>query len=243
VKKRKNKKKSSSPASGISYTVCGEFFPEVYPAFRFQKWSCGMEGPLGTEMRLFCSCERWAFNRLLEGASREEVKKRGQELFGLNSRYADDARLKAKAVIDSQEELLEIEIEEIKTKLARARKKLGQAMSKLAKAEKKGAAPAGLEKLRLAVKGRNTRVASLEKKLAELKTHEESSTIPKVVFGGKKLWKKVCKKRAAREEWRAARKDRLYTQGDESKGGNPNFKVSHHNGEFRLAVTISHLSE
>jgi predicted transposase len=240
---KKWKKKSSSPDSGISYTVCGEFFPEVYPTFRSGKWSRGDEDPLDTEMRLFCSCTRWAFNRLLEGTSRDDVKKRGQEIFGINSRYADDARLKAKAVIDSQKELLEIEIGETESKLSRARGKLGQAMRKLARAEKKGAAPEEIEKLRLVINGKNARVASLEKKLAELKAHQENGTIPKVVFGGKKLWKDVCKRRTTREEWRAARKNRLYTQGDETKGGNPHFKVSHQNGEFRLAVTISHLSE
>jgi predicted transposase len=88
-------------------TICGEFFPESYPAFRSPKWSRGDEDPLETEMRLFCACERWAFNRLLEGGSRDKVKKDGQELFGLNSRYVDDARLKAQALIDSRRELLE----------------------------------------------------------------------------------------------------------------------------------------
>ncbi len=102
----------------VSLTVCGEFFPESYPAFRSPEWSRGEEDPLVTEMRLFCACQRWAFNRLLEGVSRDEVKKRGQELFGLNSRYADDARLKAQALLDSQKELLELEIEETEKKLA-----------------------------------------------------------------------------------------------------------------------------
>ncbi len=134
----------------FSFTVCGEFFPELYPAFRSQKWSRGEADPLATEMRLFCACRRWAFNRLLEGASRDEIKKLGQELFGLNSRYADDARLKAQAVLDSRKELLEIEIEETEKKLGRARKKLGVAMRKLAKAEEKGATPDVVERLCLA---------------------------------------------------------------------------------------------
>jgi predicted transposase len=190
-------------------TVCGEFFPEVYPAFRSGKWSRGEEDTLKTEMRLFCACMRWAFNRLLEGASRDEIKKLGQELFGLNSRYVDDARLRAQAVLDSQKELLELEIEETENKLHRARKKLGLVM----------------------------------RKLAELETHRENGTIPKVVFGGRKLWKKVCKGRATRKEWWAARKNRLYSRGDETKGGNPNIKVTYREGEFYLAVTISHLSE
>lgn len=111
--------------SKFNMTVCGEFFPETYPAFRSKKWSRGGEDPLVTEMRLFCASQRWAFNRLLEGIFRDEVKKLGQELFGLNSRYADDARLKAQALLDSQKELLELEIEETIKKLGRARKKLG----------------------------------------------------------------------------------------------------------------------
>ncbi|ABB15826.1 IS200/IS605 family element transposase accessory protein TnpB [Carboxydothermus hydrogenoformans] len=227
----------------FSFTVCGEFFPEVYPSYRSSKWSRGGEDPLVTEMRLFCACMRWAFNRLLEGTSRDEIKKLGQELFGLNSRYADDARLKAQGVLDSQKKLLELEIEETEKKLGRARKKLGPVMRKLAKAEEKGATPEVIEKLRLAVKGRNNRVASLEKKLAELEVYRENGTVPRVVFGGRKLWKRVSRGRATREEWQATRKNRLYSRGDETKGSNPNIKVTYRDGEFHLAVTVSHLSE
>jgi predicted transposase len=192
-----------------------------------------------TEMRLFSACMRWAFNRLLEGVSRDDIKKAGQELFGLNSRYVDDARLKAGAMLDSRKELLLLEIEETETKLNRARRKLGLAMRKLTKS----AAPGELEKLHLLVRGRQMRVASLEKKLAELRACRENGTIPKVIFGGRKLWRRVCRGRAAREEWHAVRKNRLYCRGDETKGGNPNMKVTCRDGEFRLAVTISHLSE
>lgn len=105
----------------FSFTVCGEFFPQVYPAFQPQEWSRGGEDPLVTEMRLFCVCQRWAFNRLLEGVSRYEIKKVGQELFGLNSRHTDDARLRAQAVLDSQKDLLGLETEETEKKLGSAR--------------------------------------------------------------------------------------------------------------------------
>ncbi|MGI9951270.1 hypothetical protein V3F56_02820 [Moorellaceae bacterium AZ2] len=227
----------------FSFTVCGEFFPELYPAFRSSRWSRGEEDPLETEMRLFCACMRWSFNRLLEGTPRIDVKKVAQELFGLNSRYADDARLKGQAVIDSQKELLELEIEETKEKLARVRKKLGLAMKKQADAEKKGTSPEDLGKLRLMVEGRNRRLASLEKKLVELEEHWENGTIPRVIFGGRKLWRRVCKGKVSVEEWRAARRNRLYSRGDGSKDGNPNMKINFDGQEFRLAVTVSHLSE
>jgi IS605 OrfB family transposase len=223
------------PKRKLVVTITGEFFPETFPAFRSPRRSRGDEDPMATEMRLFSACMRWAFNRLLEGVSRDDIKKAGQELFGLNSRYVDDARLQAGALLDSRKELLLLEIEQTEAKLSRARRKLGLAMRKLTK----GAAPGELEKLHLLVRGRQMRVASLEKKLAELR----ACAIPKVIFGGRKLWRRVCRGRAAREEWQAVRKNRLYCRGDETKGGNPNMKVTCRDGEFRLAVTISHLSE
>ncbi|AQS59135.1 IS200/IS605 family accessory protein TnpB-related protein [Desulforamulus ferrireducens] len=243
MKKRKNnKKKPTKTDNDISCTVCGEFFPEVYPAFRSQKWSRGMEDPLDTEMRLFCSCTRWAFNRLQEDNSRQELKKQGQGTFGINSRYCDDAILKAKAVIESQKELLELEIEETEAKLARAKKKLSWAEKDLDRAVKANN-PAKIEDFKHTVHGRKARVKKLADKLDELKVHRDNGTIPKVIFGGRSLWKRVCRGRVSREEWRQARQDRLYARGDETKGGNPNLKISWHNGEFTLSVTISHLSE
>ncbi|RKO65809.1 IS200/IS605 family accessory protein TnpB-related protein [Desulfofundulus salinus] len=235
-------KKTVNPENGIKYTVCGEFFPEVYPAFRFQKWGRGDEGPLATEMRLFCSCERWAFNRLQEGRSREELKKEGQKLFGINSRFCDDAILKAKAIIESQRELLALEIEETGTKLARAMKKLNRAEKDLDKTVEAND-PVKIEKAERTVHGRKARVKKLSDKLDELKTHQNNGTIPTVIFGGRSLWKRVCKGRVTKEEWRNARQNRLYARGDETKGGNPNIKISYRNGEFALSVTVSHLSE
>ncbi|WP_027355754.1 IS200/IS605 family accessory protein TnpB-related protein [Desulfofundulus thermocisternus] len=240
---RKPKKKPRSPEDGVKYTVCGEFFPEVYPAFRSQKWGRGDEDPLVTEMRLFCACTRWAFNRLQEGRSRpQELKKEGQKLFGINSRFCDDAILKAKAIIESQRELLVLEVEEMETKLARARKKLGWAEKDLDKAVEAND-PVKIEKAKRAVHGRKSRVKKLSDKLDELKTHQSNGTIPAVVFGGRSLWKGICKGRVSKEEWRQARQNRLFARGDETKGGNPNIKISCRNGDFSLSVTISHLSE
>ncbi|QSZ26376.1 IS200/IS605 family element transposase accessory protein TnpB [Aceticella autotrophica] len=237
---KKRKKNNSYSPDDNKNTVCGE--PEIYPAFRSKKWSRGMEDPLNTEMRLFCSCTRWAFNRLQEDKSREKLKKEGQQVFGLNVRYCDDAILKAKAIIESQKELLKMEKEETKTKLTRAKKKLSWAEKTLDKAVEKNDSEK-IKKLKRTVHGRKARVKKLSDKLDELKVHEDNGTIPTVVFGGHSLWKKVCKGRIPIEEWKQARQDRLYSRGDKTKGGNPNIKISEYNGEFFLSVTISHLSE
>ncbi len=59
-------------------------------------------------MRRFSAGVRYAYNRLLEGQTREALKRENGPLrifFGLNTRYADDAVLRAKATLDSAKEL------------------------------------------------------------------------------------------------------------------------------------------
>jgi predicted transposase len=59
-------------------------------------------------MRRFSSATRFAYNRLLEGKTREELKREDGPLctlFGLNTRYADGAIEKAQATLDSAKEL------------------------------------------------------------------------------------------------------------------------------------------
>jgi IS605 OrfB family transposase len=59
-------------------------------------------------MRRFSSATRFAYNRLLEGQDRKELKREDSPLctlFGLNTRYADGAIEKAQATLDSAREL------------------------------------------------------------------------------------------------------------------------------------------
>lgn len=58
-------------------------------------------------MRRFSAAPRYAYNRLLEGWSREALKRENGPLctfFRLNTRYADDAVMKAQALLDSARE-------------------------------------------------------------------------------------------------------------------------------------------
>jgi IS605 OrfB family transposase len=59
-------------------------------------------------MRRFAAAKRFAYNRLLEGRTREELKRQDGPLcprFRLNTRYADEAIEKARGVLDSAREL------------------------------------------------------------------------------------------------------------------------------------------
>jgi len=68
----------------------------------------GDEQALLDLMRRFSSATRFAYNRLLEGRDRKELKWEDGPLctlFGLNTRYADGAIEKAQAALDSAQEL------------------------------------------------------------------------------------------------------------------------------------------
>ncbi len=56
-------------------------------------------------MRRWSSCMRFAYRRLLEGKTRNELKKELQNKFNLNSRYVDDAILSAQSIITLSKEL------------------------------------------------------------------------------------------------------------------------------------------
>jgi len=55
-------------------------------------------------MRIFSSAMRYAYQRLLEGEKRKDLKKILSKLFNINTRYSDDAILLAQSMITSCEE-------------------------------------------------------------------------------------------------------------------------------------------
>jgi len=56
-------------------------------------------------MRRWSSCMRFAYKRLLEGYNRNTLKRELQGIFNLNSRYVDDAIMKARSTLESSKEL------------------------------------------------------------------------------------------------------------------------------------------
>ena len=56
-------------------------------------------------MRRWSSCMRYAYKRLLEGKTRNELRRELQKVFNLNSRYVDDAILEAQKIITLSKEL------------------------------------------------------------------------------------------------------------------------------------------
>lgn len=75
-------------------------------------------------MREFCSATRYAYNRLLEGVSPNDLNKSIPKTFKLNKRYAQDTVLLDKATISSQEELLPQRLQDVQAKIKKTNKKL-----------------------------------------------------------------------------------------------------------------------
>ncbi|MBX6424129.1 IS200/IS605 family accessory protein TnpB-related protein [Thermosulfurimonas sp. F29] len=55
-------------------------------------------------MRRWSACMRYGYQRLIEGRTRNELKRDLPSLFGLNTRYADDAILKAREIFSARKE-------------------------------------------------------------------------------------------------------------------------------------------
>ena len=159
-------------------------------------------------MSRYCAAVRWSFKRLLNGIKAQEIRKAVQAKFSLNSRQANDAVFDAQTTILSQKELVELNCQTAGKRIAFTKQRIMKARSprKIA----------GLKK----------RLEKEERKLSRWQKHREAGTIPKVVFGGKKLFQERCKKNITRQEWQEARSNRYLSRGDKTKGGNLNTRLS-----------------
>jgi hypothetical protein len=65
----------------------------------------------------------------------------------------------------------------------------------------------------------------LEKRKRVFEKHVSDGTIPKVVFGTRKLFDDRAKGKISNQEWKDARDDQLYSIGQANQGGNANVRV------------------
>ncbi len=69
------------------------------------------------------------------------------------------------------------------------------------------------------------RLSKLKEKEAVLLKHQETETIPPVIFGGKKHFYERLKGKITNKEWKELRSNTLYSRGDQSKKGNLNTRI------------------
>ncbi|MCL4344163.1 MAG: hypothetical protein JRN26_05285 [Nitrososphaerota archaeon] len=120
-------------------------------------------------MLRYCSARRFAFNRLIEGNTVNRTVHLLQDTtLSLNWRYFEHAAKDAEATIESQKELLPLYLSDTYDKIESVKKALEKAKN-------------GSQRLQ-------SRLKALEKKKDILKEHVMNGTLPKVIFGGRKLF-------------------------------------------------------
>ncbi|AHM57925.1 transposase (plasmid) [Peptoclostridium acidaminophilum DSM 3953] len=179
-------------------------------------------------MREFCASRRYAFNRLLEGFTPNELNKAIPAMFKLNKRYAEDATMLAKAIISSQKELLPYQLEGVQGKISKTEQKLSDYESGRKTPQKVD--------LETCLKGLGRRLEKLRAREAYLTDCMEKGTIPKVIFGGRKNFYARMNGKLNSSEWKDIRSNELYSRGDKSKSGNLNIRIFYEDGRFFLEI-------
>ncbi|MFQ6071251.1 MAG: hypothetical protein ACE5KT_00920 [Methanosarcinales archaeon] len=177
-------------------------------------------------MRLYSSAKRYAYNRLLEkNKTKNELKKEIQELFSINARYSNATIEDAKAIIYSQKKLLPRYVKDLKNKIKKSNKKLNNAIKKK------------LEPIK--IQGIKNRINKLQKKVSIYEEHIKNKTIPKVIFGGKQVFRDLQKGKINNKEWKDLRSNQLYSIGGKIDGGNQNLRLEHiRDNLFNLRINI-----
>lgn len=158
-------------------------------------------------LALFSSAVRYSYKRLMEGKKKADIQKSIQAQYGLNSRYASDAIEQARQLKVAQGELLNLQIANWTAKIKAVEQKIKRC--------KKPEQLSGLE----------AKLAKRERKLAYWRRFVDAGTLPKIIFGGRRLFKRRAKGEISQEEYRAARDNRLLSRGDATKKGNPNTRL------------------
>jgi len=182
-------------------------------------------------MKEFCAAKRYAYNRLLEDYTPNEVNKMLQQVFQLNKRFAEDATLQAKTVIESQKELLPLHLEEIQGKIKKTQQKIND--------YKSGKKTPQKADLKTCLNGLNSRLEKLQQKQEELQEHIDNDTIPPAIFGGKKNFRARTKGNITNQEWKGLRTNQLYSRGDKAKKGNLNARLVEQDDRFYLEIADS----
>ena len=168
-------------------------------------------------MREFGSAKRTAFNRLIEGETKDDLKKSLPKKFFLNSRFAEDATMLVEAVKSSQKEQLSSYLENTEVKIGKTEYKYKQYESGKRKPKKVD--------LSTYLSGLQSRLEKLYSKKEKYKKHINEGTIPDIIFGGKDNFYKRLKGKISKEEWKDLRSNQLYCRGDKNKKGNPNLRI------------------
>jgi len=84
--------------------------------------------------------------------------------------------------------------------------------------------------------GYKARISKLERKKAEVEKHLVAGTVPRAVFGSRKLLEDLSKGKGSREEWRRGRSSQLFSVGQANQKGNANTRIVKQDDGYVLEV-------
>lgn len=181
--------------------------------------SRGNEVRLDSICRTFSSMVRTAYNRLLEGKRTNEIIRLLQARYGVeNWRWCQWAITQAQAVIRSQKELLPLYVEMYEEKIARVRRRMERVVDPLKKT------------------GYRTRIEKLERRKTAIGNHIAAGTVPRTVFGSRKLLEELSKGKGSSEEWRRRRLNQFFSVGQANQKGNANTRIVKHDRGYALEI-------
>lgn len=179
----------------------------------------GNEARLGAICRTFSSMVRTAYNRLLEGKRANEILRLLQARYSVeNWRWRQWAVVQARATIKSQKELLPLYVEMYEEKIARVKRKMNRVVDPLKRS------------------GYAARIQKLERKKAGVERHTADGTVPRAVFGSRKLLGGLSNGKGSREEWRRRRSGQFFSVGQANCKGNANTRIVKGEGGYVLKV-------
>ncbi|MDI6819302.1 MAG: hypothetical protein QMC89_00090 [Candidatus Hodarchaeaceae archaeon] len=179
----------------------------------------GNEARLDAICRTFSSMVRTAYNRLPENKQTDEIVRSLQVRYGVeNWRWCQWAIARAQGVIRSQKELLPLYAEMYAQKIASVKQRMDRVVDPLKKA------------------GFKARIEKLERKKAEVEKHLAAGTVPRAVFGSRKLMGELSKGKGSREGWRRRRSNQFFSVGQANQNGNANTRIVKHEDGYSLEV-------
>lgn len=178
-------------------------------------------------MRRQNAAMRVAYSQLQEGI---ETKKLWDDLRHkfplLTGRNLNDAILRAKMVLASQQERLPQQLKLVERQIEKTEAKYQREQSRTRPR------PERLQAMRL-------RMERLQQKQAELATHLEKNTVPPAIFGGRKLWQQASRNLPeASEKWRTRRSNQFYSRGAKNNRGNPHCRLLITANRLQLSVRV-----
>ncbi len=179
----------------------------------------GNEASLNTICRTFSSMVRTTYNRLIKGKKTGEIVRLLQARHGIeNWRWCQWAIKQAQSVIQSQRELLPLYVEMYDEKLARVKRRMNRVADPLKR------------------RGYKARIEKLERKRVAMEKHLVARTVPRAVFGSRKLFEELSKGKGSRKEWRLKRSGQFFSVGQANQNGNANTRIVKCEDEYAIEV-------